>query len=440
MRANRRGAAAIAVAIVATGWVVGAAPAQADTAGPSVTSIVPTTTHLTCRGAFEVGFFIECRVVVSSDVFAAGEPTGQITLGGDDAGAFAPGSCTLYNGMCDLSLKAGHGSGGEHQLSAAYSGDATHSGSVGQRRYAFARRSATTRFSCADGPASAQMTCAVTVDDEGKSLVYPTTGSVVLDPGRAGASPQSCTLDANSGCTIIFSFENDRAGASEAVATYSGDTDHDSSSTISTIDLVGSESVTGVGCFSSSGTGAVGDRVRCFVSTSDSRTGAVIDNGTVVFSSPSQSLNGASCVIDVFGGCFVDFTTQPEDIGPLDVRADYNGGVDHLPSAGTTTIAVRELTWIVAKPAIANLVSPTKVNLTMSATLTDALDHTPLPGQTVQFRVDETTLCTGVTDASGVATCSGLTEVVQAARTYTAYYAGDTYKLPAQATGPGVRI
>jgi len=184
----------------------------------------------------------------------------------------------------------------------------------------------------------------------------------------------------------------------------------------------------------------VGRYEVCVAVVRDAQTGAEINGGTVTLSSQSRAVDGLSCTVESHGVCEVSFTPLPEDVGPLAIRATYDGGADHLPSSGDTTIAVRELTWIVAKPAIANLVSPTKVNLTMSARLTDRLDHTPIAGETVRFAVDGTTLCTGVTDADGVATCSDPVDVVQAATGYRALFDGATYKVPASAYGAGVRI
>ncbi|MGW4525768.1 hypothetical protein [Amycolatopsis sp. NPDC004378] len=61
----------------------------------------------------------------------------------------------------------------------------------------------------------------------------------------------------------------------------------------------------------------------------------------------------------------------------------------------------------------------------VSATLTDTRYGPGVPGRTVTFAAGGRTLCSGVTNANGVASCGGLTEGLAALLGYSASYAGD---------------
>ncbi|SFW92255.1 hypothetical protein [Amycolatopsis australiensis] len=61
----------------------------------------------------------------------------------------------------------------------------------------------------------------------------------------------------------------------------------------------------------------------------------------------------------------------------------------------------------------------------VSATLTDTRYGRGVPGRTLTFGAGGRTLCTGVTNANGVAACGGLTEGLAALLGYSAAYAGD---------------
>ena len=133
-------------------------------------------------------------------------------------------------------------------------------------------------------------------------------------------------------------------------------------------------------------------------------------------------------------------------VGPLTVTASYPGGAGYEASTGAAKVLVEGPTRLVAKPAIANVISPTKVNLELSARLTDALDGAPIAGQVIYFYfydVVELPLCTVDTDSDGVATCTmddANREFPVAALGYRARFNGSRDWLRASTTGSGVRI
>ncbi|WP_329051482.1 hypothetical protein OG738_04600 [Amycolatopsis sp. NBC_01488] len=103
----------------------------------------------------------------------------------------------------------------------------------------------------------------------------------------------------------------------------------------------------------------------------------------------------------------VQYLFAPSTIGPSGVRASA--------SLFSTTPDPTSLSV-----APARLGSPA-----LSATLTDTQFGRPVPGRPVTFTAGTRTLCSGVTNATGVASCGGLSEGLAALLGYSAAYAGD---------------
>jgi hypothetical protein len=105
--------------------------------------------------------------------------------------------------------------------------------------------------------------------------------------------------------------------------------------------------------------------------------------------------------------------------GSHPITATYNGDSRFSPSAASAPLSVvvgQSPTTLTATPAVLKVqVGLTGLTLTtnlqlltpISATLTRA-DGTPIPGQSITFSTQTVpaTLCTAVTNAQGVATCS----------------------------------
>lgn len=103
---------------------------------------------------------------------------------------------------------------------------------------------------------------------------------------------------------------------------------------------------------------------------------------------------------------------------------------------GSLTIP-RLATTLTPEPAIVGLLPLRLVAPQLRATLRSA-DGTPVAGQPVTFTVGNSTVCTGTTNASGVAACTGslpgLLQTVLGVG-YDASFAGSALHLPAQAHG-----
>jgi len=400
---------------------------------------VPTTSSFYCHDLVAmVGVPMRCQAWVGSAEFATTIPTGPVEFRGDDDAAFPRRSCTLQDGSCEFTFTPGHGSGGAHELDVAYPGDSTHAGSASEQSETFDLRPTFVNLICPARNYGEIATCSVEVGDGAYGTTMTPTGRVDVNPEFATTTGSSCELDPDGHCTVVVDLSSAPQGNGHPLATYAGDLDHLSSASTSPVYLPTLTSHTLVLC--SPSTPVVGSAVTCEGSLTDSVTGAPLPDGSPVNFIVNDAVV-AWCGTDA-GTCSATFVPPSVLRGPVTIAASFGGDVDYWPSTGTTTVTVMEPTALVAKPAIANLVSPTRVNLAMSATLTDAVDHSPISGETVRFAANGTTLCSGVTNASGVATCSGLTDVAQAANGYKAFFAGDAsaYRLKSSTSGAGVRI
>lgn len=185
-----------------------------------------------------------------------------------------------------------------------------------------------------------------------------------------------------------------------------------------------------------------GDTLTCQATLVDSTTTEPLEGASVtVASADHPDLGSQQCTI-TNGACTVSFMPTSDATGSVTLTATFAGNSDHSPSTGQTTVNVMEPTWIVAKPALVNFISPTQVFLRLSARLTDLLDHTPIAGSTIRFTANtpELGLCTAVTDADGVATCTSVTAVAEAANGYRAFFDGETYRLRSSTTGSFIRL
>jgi hypothetical protein len=96
-------------------------------------------------------------------------------------------------------------------------------------------------------------------------------------------------------------------------------------------------------------------------------------------------------------------------------------------------------TTLDAHPTVVQL-SPLAVTLRLSATLTDE-SGAPIAGQPVRFVIGGRTVCTGVTDANGLATCTAAGPLLRSLLHlgYQAVYDGDSSYAPSTGVGAIVR-
>jgi hypothetical protein len=147
-----------------------------------------------------------------------------------------------------------------------------------------------------------------------------------------------------------------------------------------------------------------------------------------------EALSGvASCVATTADG-------QPVDTGSLGDKVFTLAVRDRAGNTLTTSSLYRIIgrTSLDAGPALLQTVLGIPTVGVLSARLTGDPNAGPVAGRAVQFSVNGRTLCTAVTKANGVASCSALTALVEILLSggYRADFVGDRNYLPSNDTGP----
>ena len=367
-------------------------------------------------------------------------PTGQVDINPNVATANGE-SCALgTDGRCTAELDLSNTPDGSGNPLATYAGDVDHLGSASQPDVFYVPSwGSATAVSCTPTTVfvGRPLSCTATLTNKGTGAVLPDgeiVNFVVNDRALAW-----CFTSAGS-CTAAVNLPPDATGPVTVKGDFNGDADYWGSRGTTDVNVILQplESATAVSCTPTTVT--AGNTLSCTVSVTDRQSSAPVQDGSVVVSANAASIGSKTCVVDPAGHCTVSFVPSSAAAGPVTLTAAYQGSDEYQASGGSAQIIVTVPTWLVAKPAIANLVSPTQVMLKLSARLTDALTHMPIVGATVRFTANGTFLCSAVTDSSGTATCSTLTSVAQAAAGYRAFYDGETYRLKASTSGAGVRL
>ncbi|HLI61011.1 MAG TPA: S8 family serine peptidase [Solirubrobacteraceae bacterium] len=219
---------------------------------PGCAHPLSTQTAISCApAAVTVGQATTCTATVSDgDPNSLVAPTGTVTFASNASGTFASGgSCTLAagsspgQGSCSIGYTPTAVGSGEHQLTAAYGGDAAHVSSSGSSTLAVGTAGGPLAtqavISCAPSPVRVGQptTCTATVSDTDSTAVLAPTGAVRFASNASGtfASGGSCTLAAGSSpseasCSIAYTPTKFGSGHQRITAAYGGDSDHSSSS------------------------------------------------------------------------------------------------------------------------------------------------------------------------------------------------------------------
>jgi uncharacterized repeat protein (TIGR01451 family) len=166
-----------------------------------------------------------------------------------------------------------------------------------------------------------------------------------------------------------------------------------------------------------------------FTATVAPTSGSGTPTGTVTFTDGSTTLGTSG-----LSAGKATLTTSSLSVASHTIGAAYSGDGTFLPSSGSLTQTVnRAATKLTAAPA-------TRSAGQFSATLTRADNSAPIGGQTVTFTVSTltgtATLCSAVTNTSGVATCHGtVPPTALLATSFTATYAGNANYLSSSGTG-----
>jgi hypothetical protein len=301
------------------------------------------------------------------------------------------GVVTLSNGVATLVL-ANFTAGG-HALSASYGGDASHTGSTGAMTQMINRGSTATTISSSSG--SSTVGQSVTFTAVVSSTVGTPTGSVTFTDG----STVIATIALSNGLAKLTTASL-AAGSHSIVATYSGDTNFNSSGSTGLAQTVNKVS-TATALNTSANPATAGQSVTLTATVS----GRSSVSGTVTFFDGGVALGTSSVVSGV-----ATFSTSSLSQGTHSLTASYGGDAKN---AGSTSAALS----LAVNPATTGTVSG---HVYVDATGNGfSPDDTPFVGVIVELYADRnrngkvdggdgSPVATAVTDASGAYTFTNL--------------------------------
>jgi Bacterial Ig-like domain (group 1)/Bacterial Ig-like domain (group 3)/Calx-beta domain len=380
-----------------------------------VAPLRPTRTDVNCA-ALTVGVAATCTATVTD--IGSGTPTtptGTVNWSSTAGGTFAPNPCVLSPtatvGVANCTTSYTPSSAGSAQITATYSGDATHTGSTGQTTVTVAKRPTQTDVSCDALTVGIAASCTATVTDTGSGTKTTPTGTVGWSSTAGGAFvPNPCVLTPTAtvgvaSCSV--SYTPSSAGNATVTATYGGDLTHSGSQGSATVTVAKRPTQTEVSCEDSSF--EAGGSTNCTATVTDTGAGTkTTPTGTVDWSSsesgtfvpdpctltPTATPGVASCTV-VFSSTKAATHT---------ITAIYGGDPIHLGSQGSTTVTVTP-----GPPATVSLdplVAENQVDTQhcVTATVEDRFGNRT-PGITVVFTVTGSNSTTGsrTTDGDGEA-------------------------------------
>jgi streptogramin lyase len=219
-----------------------AASAASGIVAPQAVQLTPTATAVACvPTTTAVGHATTCTAAVT-DVSGAVPPTGVVSFATVGiAGAFGPASTCALGGAggsasCSVTFTPTALGSGSTTITAAYTGDGAHAGSVGSTALSvIGVQGTSTSAVCSPGTITVGQATTCTATVTGASGVGPPTGSVAfatVSPGTYAAG-SDCTLQnalVAATCSVTFTPTADRSTTITFAVTYSGDPTHSVSS------------------------------------------------------------------------------------------------------------------------------------------------------------------------------------------------------------------
>jgi hypothetical protein len=349
-----------------------------------------------------------------------GTPTGSVTFTIDGIAGF---TVNLINGVATTPPQTGlNVPGSPHTITAAYSGDATFTGSTAANFSQNVNAANTTTTVVSSGSPSAQgqsvtFTATVTTNSPGSGTP---TGSVVFTiDGTAGAA---ITLSGGMAQTSTSTLTV--AGSPHSVfATFTSATTNFNGSTSATIqqNVVGGSSTTALK--SSANPSTPGQSVT-FTATITGTGSAATPTGTVTFKDNGTAI-GNPVTVSTAGGVTTAAATETiTTTGAHTITAVYSGDGTFAASNASLTQNVnlgQTKTTLTASP---NPATPGQ-QVTFTATVTITSGTGTLSG-TVTFKDGSATLGTGTLNGAGVATFTTTTPLTPGSHNITAVFNGST--------------
>jgi len=405
-----------------------------------------TTTTVSCTpNPVTIGQLSTCTATVTDTVTAPTTPTGTVSFTAGDVCTLA--GVNASSATCSISTVPV--ASGTIAVSALYSGDPTHSTSIGNTGLATSLRMPTVTVACA--PASVAVnqatTCTVTVADQAPGTASTPTGTVTFAPGG------TCTLshsssDPNPESTCTVTITPTATGQLSVSAKYSGDSIHfgsQGSTTVNVTPAILNSTSTSISCIPNNAT--VSSLTTCTATVTDtSSSGATTPTGTVGFTTNSTGTfapTSTTCTLAAGStaattSCSVSYT--PTVAGHHLITGSYSGDPTHSGSTGSFNLAVSST----APPSLHStktLVSCSQGSVlvnaptTCTAKVTDNSTSPTVPTGTVTFTTNAagtfspaSATCTLVAgNAPKIATCSvSYSPTVTGKQPITGSYNGDS--------------
>jgi hypothetical protein len=291
-------------------------------------------------------------------------------------------------------------------------------------------------------PASTATTLTATPSPD--TFGAPVSLTATVTPTGAGAGLPTGTVDFYDGATLLgasavstvggvqqasISGLTPAVGSHSLSAVYLGEYDY-AGSTAATITEAVNVIGTTTSVVSSLNPSAFGSAVTFTATVTPASNAGPGPSGTITFTDGSTTLGTATLTASGHNSV-ASLTVSSLAVGAHSINATYSGAADY---AGSTTATA--LTQTVNKAATTLVAAQATTAGVVSATLSSA--QGPLAGQTINFTVGTTALCSAVTGSNGTATCTagGLTNLtLQLSPSYTATYAGNGSYLGQTATG-----
>ncbi len=359
-----------------------------------VIALVSTTTGLTSSvNPATPGTAVTFTATVTA---SSGTPTGTVTF---NDGSTAIGTGTLSGGVATLTTSTL--TLGTHPITAVYGGTTAFSGSTSAvLNEIIALITSTTTVTSSLNPSGpgAAVTFTATVTASSGTPTGTVTfkdGATVLGTGTLNAAGQTTLTTStlalgNHPITVVYAGTATIAGSTSAVLTQ-------------VVALI-STTTTVISSANPSGPG----QGVTFVATVTSGSGT--PNGPVTFMDGTTVLG--SVMLNGLGQAAFSTTTLAIGSHPITVVYAGAGPFQGSTSAVLTQVVGRFATVLVGLPQIT--INPLAINLPAVQATLKTTAGTPVAGQTIVFLAGATVLCTGVTNAAGVASCvpPGLDELL----------------------------
>jgi hypothetical protein len=368
----------------------------------SLTTVTPTTTVVQ-------GQPVAFNVTVTPVAPATGTPTGsiQFILNGSPLGSPVTLSPTAQATSQTISTL----NPGTYQIVAVYSGDTdflTSQGSAGQPVII------------------SPTTTALTVTPNPGTLSQPVTLTATVSPTAPGAGTPTGSITFFDGTNIIGSATLSGGSASLTTSTltkgshsfsasYVGEFDFSPSASPTVVEVVGLIPTT-TSLSSSLSSASFGQSVTFTSKVAPVAPGTGTPTGSVSFFSGTTPL-GTTALAVVSGNDQATLTVSNLAVGTDSITATYSGDANYATSTKTVPVTVTAAATTLGA-------SPATVSGGVSGLLQTA--YGPVSGATISFSAGTTFLCAAVTNASGVASCTGSLAKIVLSGGYTATYVATT--------------